>query len=243
MRVVISQSMLFPWVGLLEQVRLADTFVHYDDVQFSKGSFVNRVQIKTPQGPRWLTVPLCHVRLGQAIDEVEIEPTQCWRPKHLDLLQRSFKDAPYASDAMQLADAVFSADHPHLASLARSSLLTLASYFGLASQTKFIDVKEMDIPGTSSDRVLQVTQKSGGDVYITGHGAARYLDHEKFERHGVRVEYMRYRKLPYPQPHGPFDPHVSSLDLVAQCGREGARYICSDTVYWRDFLDESAAAI
>ena len=54
-RVVISQSMLFPWVGLLEQMRLADVFVHYDDVQFSKGSFVNRVQVKTPDGVRWMT--------------------------------------------------------------------------------------------------------------------------------------------------------------------------------------------
>ena len=45
--VVISQPMLFPWVGMFEQIRLADVYVHYTDVQFSKGSFVNRVQIKT----------------------------------------------------------------------------------------------------------------------------------------------------------------------------------------------------
>ena len=56
-RVVISQPMLFPWVGLFEQIRAADVYVHYDDVQFSKGSFTNRVQIKTARGPRWLTVP------------------------------------------------------------------------------------------------------------------------------------------------------------------------------------------
>ena len=36
MNVVISQPMLFPWVGMLEQVRLADSYVHYSDVQFSK---------------------------------------------------------------------------------------------------------------------------------------------------------------------------------------------------------------
>ena len=81
-RVVISQSMLFPWVGLLEQVRLADAFVHYDDVQFSKGSFVNRVQLKTPQGVRWMTVPLHDLHLGQRIDEVRIAPAGEWRARH-----------------------------------------------------------------------------------------------------------------------------------------------------------------
>ena len=43
MKVVITQPMLFPWVGLLEQIMLADVLVNYADVQFSKGSFTNRV--------------------------------------------------------------------------------------------------------------------------------------------------------------------------------------------------------
>ena len=46
MKVVISQSMFFPWVGFLEQLKLADVYVFYDDVQFSKGSFTNRVRVK-----------------------------------------------------------------------------------------------------------------------------------------------------------------------------------------------------
>ena len=65
MKVVISQPMFFPWVGFLEQMRLADVYVHYDDVQFSKGSFTNRVQIKTPEGFIWLTAPLRNLRAGR----------------------------------------------------------------------------------------------------------------------------------------------------------------------------------
>ena len=55
-RVVVSQTMFFPWIGLFEQVRLADVFVHYDDVQFARG-FMNRVQVKVADGWRWLTAP------------------------------------------------------------------------------------------------------------------------------------------------------------------------------------------
>jgi len=54
-RIVISQSMYFPWVGLLEQIRLAEFFVHYDDVQLTR-VFTNRVQVKTAQGSKWITV-------------------------------------------------------------------------------------------------------------------------------------------------------------------------------------------
>ena len=53
MILVVSQPMYFPWVGLLEQIRLSDQFVHYDDVQYTRG-FYNRVQVKVPGAIRWM---------------------------------------------------------------------------------------------------------------------------------------------------------------------------------------------
>jgi hypothetical protein len=56
MNTTISQSMYFPWVGLLELIRLTDIFIHYDDVQYprSRGGFYNRVQLKIARGKRLL---------------------------------------------------------------------------------------------------------------------------------------------------------------------------------------------
>jgi len=238
--VVISQSMLFPWVGLLEQVRLADVFVHYDDVQFSKGSFVNRVQLKTPDGPRWLTVPLQGHELGQRIDEVRVAPSAQWRERHLALLHRSLQGAPHAADALALAESVYGAEeYASIGALARASLMALVRYFGLDAGRQFVDAASLDIGGASSARVLAIVHHLGGTDYVTGHGAARYLDHAGFEAQGVAVRYMDYQRLPYPQSHGDFTPYVSGLDLVAHCGREGERYIVSNTVPWREFSHES----
>src|SRR5947209_7942610 len=92
--VVISQPMFFPWVGLLEQVRLADAYVHYDDVQFSRGHFANRVQVKAPGGSRWLTVPLRDLHLGQKINEVRPDDRKNWRGQHIELLEQLYRDAP-----------------------------------------------------------------------------------------------------------------------------------------------------
>ena len=240
MRVVISQSMLFPWVGLLEQVRLADVFVHYDDVQFSKGSFVHRVQIKTADGVRWMTLPTRNLHLGQRICDVELAPHSQWVDQHLALLTASFAGAPHADDAIGLAECVYAVGYSHLGSLARASLLALSDYFGLVEGKRFVDVATLGIGGGSSQRVLEVVERFGGRQYHTGHGAARYMNHALFDRAGVEVRYMRYQQQAYPQLHGDFTPYVSGLDLVANCGREGRLYICSDTVSWEKFLHESA---
>lgn len=239
MKVVITQSMLFPWVGLLEQIRLADVLVHYDDVQFSKGSFTNRVQVKTATGVQWMTVPLRDFRLGMHIDEVKTAPALHWRDKHLALLDRSFKGAPHAEDALSIAREVYATEHASVGHLARASMLAVCNYFRLLDGKRVLDVRELSIGRSGSRRVLDIVRAVGGSLYVTGHGARNYLDHEAFERAGIRVHYMQYQRRPYPQHWGEFTPFVTTLDLIANRGRDGQENISSTTVTWRDFLSQS----
>lgn len=240
MRVVISQSMYFPWVGFLEQLRLADMFVFYDDVQFSKGSFTNRVQIKTAAGSRWLTVPLQGIQLGQRIEQVRLDETRDWRGQHREMLRQAYQKAPFREDMLNLVDNVFARPATTISELSQGSTMALAEYFGLTNHLRFLDSSKLGIKGSGSQRVLDIVLALGGDVYITGHGARNYLDNESFERASVSVQYMQYLCTPYSQLHGEFTPYVTGLDLIANCGRAGIEYICSDTVYWRNFINESA---
>ncbi|MBF9031660.1 hypothetical protein HKCCE3408_14765 [Rhodobacterales bacterium HKCCE3408] len=238
MTVVVSQSMYFPWVGLLEQIRLADIFVHYDDVQFARG-FYNRVQIKTAQGTPWMTVPTRDRHRGQRIDEVRLDDRVDWRSDHRRMLETAYQGAPHLQDALKLADDVFTAPVETLADVGRLSILGLARYFGLETGTRFENSSDLGVAGSSSQRLHDITRSLGGNVYVTGHGAKNYLDHHLFERSGIEVRYMNYESVPYPQLHGSFTPYVTGLDLVANCGQEGADFIRSDSVNWRSFVDGS----
>ncbi|MBD9648167.1 WbqC family protein [Ensifer sp. ENS09] len=232
--IVISQSMYFPWVGMLEQIRLADVFVHYDDVQFSRGSFTNRVQIKTESGIRWLSVPLKDLRLGQRIDEVQIDDRTDWRRSHRDMLRQAYRKAPFVKDMLTLVDEVFAKDASTIADIARNSMLALAAYFKLDRPT-FMASDSLTIGGASSERVYDITAHLEGTAYITGHGARNYLDHDLFGRNGISVRYMNYERTPYAQLHGEFTPYVTALDLIANCGASGANVVHSGTVDWREF--------
>jgi hypothetical protein len=231
--------MYFPWVGLLEQVRLADVFVHYDDVQFTRG-FYNRVQVKNPQGSRWISVPLRDHHRGQRIDEVMIDDRVDWRSQHREILRQSLHTAPFLHDMLALVDQVFELPAQTLAELSRSSMLALCRYFGLAEHLRFECSSKMAINGRSSQRLHDIVQALQGTQYITGHGAREYLEHDIFERSGIEVRYMDYQCRPYPQTHGEFTPYVSSLDLVANCGKEGVSFIASSAVPWREFMATNA---
>ncbi len=240
MKIVISQSMFFPWVGLLEQIRLADIYVYYDDVQFSKGSFVNRVQIKTERGQQWLTVPVIQ-KFGQSIADVAINNRQNWQERHIQILRRAYDQANFRDEMLALVTDLYQQNHTHIGALSRASLQSIVQYFGLEKGRQFIDVAALNIGGNSSRRVLDVVMALQGTQYITGHGAAKYLDHSLFEAAHIDVQYMEYQKKQYVQLHGEFTPFVSCLDLIANCGRAGRSYICSETVPWQDFCTYSLA--
>jgi len=236
--VVVSQPMLFPWVGLFEQIRLADVFVHYDDVAFSKGSFFNRVQVKTETGSKWLTIPLRHFELGTAINAVYPDDSKSWRQSHLSLLKQVYAHAPFFHEMWRLVNEVYSRPAANLAEFTIEGIMAVCRHFGLDRGKQFVKSSEMDIPGDSTQRVLNVVRRLGGNIYVTGLGARKYFDHDLFENHGVAVEYMDYQKIPYPQLYGEFTPYVTILDLIANCGDVIAPYIRSGTVPWREFLQK-----
>lgn len=226
--------MFFPWVGLFEQLRLSDVFVHYDDVQLPVGrSFTNRVQVKMAEGSSWLTAPLRRSHDKERICDAQLDAGN-WRTKHLTLLRHALAKAPHRDDALAIAESVYALETTRIAELNIAAFERIAAYFGI--ERPFLRASAWGLTSRSSERLLEIIQMQGCDTYVTGHGARNYLDFELFERSGVRVRFMDYQRRPYPQLHGAFDPHVTILDLIANCGRAGIDFICSGTVSWQEFM-------
>lgn len=235
--VVVSQPMYFPWVGILEQIKLCDIFVHYDDVQFARG-FFNRVQVKTGNGIRWMTVPLTNLHRGQLISDAQLDKKIDWKKSHYDLLKQSYFKAPYLNQMLEIVDDVFSKDYENLAQLSTASIMALARYFGLDENRNFLTSSELEVKGASTQRLLDICIELKAGTYLTGHGAKNYLEHEKFEVENIDVAYIKYGINEYTQLHGDFTPYVTSLDLVAHCGKDGADLISGAPMHWREFIKE-----
>lgn len=235
MKVVISQPMFFPWIGIFEQIRLADVFIHYDDVQLPRGrSFVSRVQIKTSNGPEWLSAPLRRDSSRISIRESRFCEATDWRAKHLRALEKNYAAAPFSDEMLALAREAYAFESDLVADFNINAIGLLCRYFGLTAE--FDRSSRHPTDHTSSEHLLHLVQTFHGDTYITGHGAKAYIDHELFDRNGIGIQYMDYCRTSYPQRFGPFDPHVSMLDVAANCGPGGRDLICSGTVNWKDFI-------
>ena len=237
-KVVISQPMYFPWYGHLEQINHCDIYVFYDDVQFSKGSFFNRVQLKKADSQTWMTVPLVSGGLGSSINERIPHEAKLWREAHLSLFTRLYSSAPFFASAFAVIESVLQS-HPKggdLASLSELSTKAMAKAFGITNK-RYLRSSELNVKGSGSRRVLDICSTLGASEYITGHGARKYLDHDLFDEQGISIQYMSYGKKPYPQCGGStFIPYLSSLDCLANCGADAINFLSGSLVPWKDYI-------
>ncbi len=233
--VVITQPMLFPWPGFFEQLMLADAYIYLDDAQFSKGSFTNRIQLLRGAERCWMTIPLAGKGSFQRISALQAAD-DTWKSSHRALLRQSLIGAPFLDDALAIFDRVY--QHASLVDLLIASIEEPARYMGLGSERVVQRSSGLDVTGTSWRRVLDLVLQAGGTCYVTGHGAANYLDHEAFAAAGVEVAYMSYSRTRWPQPGDTFTPYVSVLDLIARTGPAARDYLHPATITWRDFLPQ-----
>ena len=227
MNVVILQPSYIPWRGYFGQIRKADLFIFYDDVQYDKHGWRNRNQIKTAQGKQWLTIPVHSkgVTEGIPIKDVRIDWSRPWGKAHLKALTIAYNKTPHFKDYLPLLESFYDRRDDCLADFTIEITILLSRELGIAS-TRFLRSSELPgIHGVKTERLIQILKRVGAKHYISGPSARGYVEKEKFDEAGITLEYMEYHYPEYPQLYPPFDPYVTILDLLFMAGKNALNYM------------------
>jgi hypothetical protein len=223
MRVAVIQSSYLPWRGYFDFIRSVDLFVVYDDVQYSKNGWRNRNRLKTAKGLQWLTVPVT-VSLGQRIDETRISHGATdWVERHRRQIHDALGEAPYFADAFGLWEQCVDASDDSLSGLNVRLLKAISAYLEIG--TPFVLSSQYSLRGASTERLIDLLKQLGATSYLSGPSADGYLDKQMFADSRIRLEYKSYVYDDYPQLWGAYEPQVSVLDLIGNCGKDAIRRI------------------
>lgn len=224
--VAILQPGYLPWLGFFEQLARSDVFVVYDDVQFDKHGWRNRNRIKSPSGPHWLTVPVRHSgKNSPPIHAVEIDARQAWARKHVGTIRQFYADAPCIGRYLPELEELLHRRWALLIDLDLAVTALLCRWLGLDRHVARSSA--LGLGGGQSERLLNHCLHYGATRYLSGAAARDYLDTALFTRHGIEVVWQDYRHPVYPQPHGPFVSHLSTLDLILNCGDQSHSILLS----------------
>lgn len=204
-------------------IAAVDEFILLDDVQYTAHDWRNRNRIKTPQGPKWLTVPVGS-SISREIRDVVIHD-RGWKLKHWKTLEACYGRAAHFSEiARHLGAAFLDQEHTHLSALNRDLITLICTYLGVDTKIKWS--WEYQAQGARTERIIRLCQAAGASVYVSGPAARAYLDEVAMAENGIAVTWFDYSGYPeYPQLWGAFEGQVSVLDLLFNCGPSAPIYM------------------
>lgn len=227
----VIQSSYIPWKGYFDQINMADVFVFYDDVQFTKEDWRTRNRIKTPQGPLWLTIP-CGEDQSRRVCDVRIESSH-WQRKHWKSIAQNYRKAQWFTEFAGLFEAMYmEREWRWLSELNQTFIRTISEEL-LGIDTEFRDSREFDLPDglQKENRWLVLLERLGANRLIAGPRAKDYLDEAAQARvaeSGVELVWMDYSGYPeYDQLYPPFVHEVSIIDLVMNQGPRATDFMLS----------------
>jgi hypothetical protein len=201
-----------------------DEFIFLDDVQFTTRDWRTRNRIKTANGPIWLSVPAGHDRNRRICDV--LLPSSDWQEKHWKSIVHSYSKAPFFARYRPWFEELYLGTRWGSLSEMNQTVTTRIARDLLAITTHMVDSREYAADGASTDRLLDLIVRAGGDSYLSGPRAKAYLDSTLFEKAGIQLRFKDYSAYPaYPQLYPPFEHAVSILDLIFNTGPAAPDYI------------------
>lgn len=212
----------------------ADRFVLADTLQYSRQSFQNRAQLRTPQGWQWITIPLKGSQHGRPICDVQIRNRRPWLGKHWRALHFNYRTSPFFDFYEPQLRPLFETEWKTLGALTCTTAELLAELLGVngamvrASRIEERDFERRNVDGRGSRVDGRGSRIEGGfaDVpsILAYFGTNRLLSSEEAaevnRKFAANVHVLQVQRLEYRQNFEGFVPGMSTLDLLFNYGPE-----------------------
>ena len=183
-----------PWLGLFAKLAACDSWLVWDEVQYTPKEFVNRNRIDGPNGPFWLTVPVARTDRSTKIREVKVSDSDFGK-KHLKALVNSYGKAPFFEEFFPAVQEIYARKDQYLLDIDLAWLNLGSSLFKIERPIRLLS--SLGLESSKSDLVLEATPEMGGTGFLFGPLGRDYVDREAFALAGVKPCFHDFRGSPY----------------------------------------------
>lgn len=216
MKLAIMQPYFFPYLGYWQLLNTVDRFVIYDDVNYTKGGWINRNRILINGKPSYVTAPLYQASPNKRICDISLQSSSVWRRKMVKSIENTYRKAPFFTDVFPVVKKMIYYETGNLADFLAHNIRTLATFMGM--KTEFVTTsrcyKNNNLTG--QDRVLDICKREGATTYINLQGGQALYDAELFFGVKIDLRFIVMRAMPYQQRTLGFVPYLSIIDTLME---------------------------
>ncbi len=214
MTLAIMQPYFLPYIGYMQLMSAVNTFVLYDDVAFINRGWINRNRLLINGQEHLFTVPLKDASQNKRINEVHLADDPKWRSKLLKTIEQGYRKAPYYQTVMPITEKIINFATDSIADLVYFSLVELNQYLGLTTRL----VQSSSVYGNAElkaqERILDICRHESATGYINPIGGIELYDKPTFAQSGINLNFIKAKRVEYPQLKGDFIPWLSIVDVL-----------------------------
>lgn len=221
------QPYFFPYIGYFQLINCVNKYVIYDNVNFSKHSWVNRNRlIDKNKGEALITMPLVKQSHNSKIWEVTIDDNQPWRKKLLKNIETNYRRASQYEVVLPLLSSIINYKTSKLSEFNKNSIVEICKYLHIDTEiiaNKKYEELESDLltinPVTEQElvkvkRIVGVCKTEKFNVYVNAIGGADIYNKNDFSANGIDILFLKPNNIVYNQFVKPFIPWLSIIDVI-----------------------------
>lgn len=240
MRLAIMQAYFFPYIGYFQAIDAVDKYLLYENLDYIKDGWMhrNRIQGKN-EAPFYFATQVTGKSSNRRISEIALVEAPAWRRKLKNALALNYRGAAFFEETFALVEPLL--DNPEQSLHGYNAIIIrgLCKHLGIETpivsdnQKYLVLEQELDAeeehapegldPVKKVRRVLRICKEEGAAMFVNAIGGTSLYREEAFHKEGLALRFVQTEALHYSQFHEPFTPHLSILDVLMFCGREGTR--------------------
>jgi len=227
MKLALSQSYFFPYIGYFQLINAVDKFILYDWVNYIKRGWIDRNRvIILPSGETYIKIPVKKRSSNKLIKDLAICNEYPWKEKIVKQLKYNYARYPFYKDIFPFFE--------YLLNTTNSQRLTDFNFKTITAIARLLEIKtsitiagdkysalENDLKTKQESydiktrRIIAICKQENAETYINAIGGQSLYSKEIFQKEGINLFFIR--KQVYQEKTNKI-PDLSIMDVLFRFG-------------------------
>lgn len=215
MKLAIMQPYFLPYIGYWQLMQYADTFVVYDNIEYTKKGWINRNRYLCNGEDKYFTLPLRKDSDFLDVDKRYIS-SDFDRNKLKNQIAAAYGKAPYFKNIFPVFEKILDNKQDNLFNYLFDSIREIKDLLGIKTQLVISSTLSVEEGLRGKERVQGICKALCADEYINPIGGVKLYDKQDFAEQGIKLSFLEsdFERICYKQFAYPFVPALSILDTL-----------------------------
>lgn len=213
-KIGIMQPYFLPYIGYFQLMDMVDEFVIYDNIEFSRASWIRRNRMLQNGKDTYFTLPIksdsdfLDVDQRYLVDDFQKEAN-----KLLRRIEGNYIKAPYFEEFFPVVEQIINCEKRNLFDYILHSVTVMKEYLQIETPIRIFSQLGKEIHQLKAqDKVIGACKALHATHYINSSGGIDLYNQEDFQKENIELLFYKPEHLKYPQFDHEFVPYLSVLD-------------------------------